>query len=108
MRTNRNLVLKIRVTEDEKNQLAAPLTINGRTHRGLSRLLRARLLTPGREQSHPGKCQHCRLLAAAVNNTNLIARRCADLADPETAVQVIAHLAALEREIRKAVGLPHR
>ena len=87
------------------NKLAAPLTIDGRKQRGLSRLLRARLLTPGREHGHPGDCQHCRLLLAAVNNTNLIARRCADLADPQAAVQVIAHLAALERELRQAAGV---
>jgi hypothetical protein len=108
MRTNRTRTLKIRVTEDEMTRLAAPLTINGKTKRGLSRLLRARLLTPGSEQCCQGECRHCRLLMAAVNNLNVIARRCVDFADPATAGLVLAHLAVLEREIRRAADIPHK
>jgi len=80
-------------------RIAAPVAIDGETKRGLSRFLRARLLTPGIAHVDSNNAQRCRLLMSAINSLNVIARRC-EGSSPEAVVQVIAHLAALEREFR--------
>lgn len=100
----RTKIIKIRLTDDEMNRLVVPLPVRQGTRRGLSRLVRSRLFADHRLECAAFDCRQCRLLAAVVNNLNLVARRSLDLASPDTAVQVIAHLATLEREIRDAAN----
>src|SRR5437899_7203963 len=97
MKTTRSQTIKIRLTPDELTELTLPLEIKSGPKRGLSQLVRTRLFALRKHDSHTYDCRHCRLLASAVNNLNVIARRALDLNRPDTAAQVIAHLTGLER-----------
>ena len=101
-RVTRTQVIKVRLTDDEMNRLVIPLEIKRGKRRGLSQVVRARLFASRLQDSSVDDCRRCRLLAAVVNNLNLIARRSLDAANSDTALQIIAHLTSLEREIRKA------
>jgi hypothetical protein len=94
--------IKVRLTEAEWNELLSPLKDNGKTGRGLSKLIRDRLFASSRRPaSHPMHCKHCRLLAMAVNHLNLIARRVERMPQPEKVIEILAHLKSLEHEIQK-------
>lgn len=105
MKPKRTEIIKVRLTEAEWNELSSPLKDNGKTGRGLSKLIRDRLFSSSRRYvSHPMDCKHCRLLAMAVNNLNLIARRAEGMPQPETAIEILAHLKSLEHELQKQTG----
>lgn len=104
MKLKRTKLLKVRLTGDEMNQLSGPVNLTGKAERNVSRFVRAKLFGKRGEMHHPIDCKHCRLLAMAVNNLNVIARRALDSVRPDTGIEVIAQLAALEREIRRAAG----
>ena|ERR1041385_1546709 len=105
MKALRTRIIKLRLTEDEMRMLPVPININGKSKRGLSRSVRERLFGSCQQGNRPAHCKHCRLLMAAVNNLNLIARRIVEADTSDKAAQVIAHLVALERVIRQGTGV---
>ena len=105
IKPKRTETIKVRLTEAEWNDLSSPLKYNGKTGRGLSKLIRDRLFSSSRRHaSHPMNCKHCRLLAMAVNNLNIIARRVEGMPEPEKAIEILVHLKSLEHEIQKQTG----
>src|ERR1041385_9222382 len=72
-KATRSRVIHIRLTTDELNRLVIPLPVKGGTRRGLSRLVRSRLFPNHRQECSTYDCRQCRLLAAIVNNLNLVA-----------------------------------
>ena len=107
MKTTRSQTIKIRLTPDELSPWTLPLEIKSGPKRGLSQLVRTRLFALRKREAHAYDCRHCRLLASAVNNLNVIARKALDLTTPDTAARVIANLTALERTIRDNLDRPH-
>jgi hypothetical protein len=75
---------------------------NGKSKRGLSEIIRAKLFNRKSKTPHGEDCKHCRLLASVANNLNIIARQCENLPNQTQAVEVIVSLRSLEREILKA------
>jgi len=106
-KATRNRVIKIRLTTEEMSRLIPVLQVKSGKRRGLSHLVRARLFTNRRQECSTYDCRQCRLLAAVINDLNLAARRSLQLATSDTAVQVLAQLASLEREIRNAFNIHH-
>jgi hypothetical protein len=97
----RSEIIKVRLTEDELKTLKTPLTKNGRSKRGLSEEIRARLFRRKSKTAHGEDCEHCRLLANVANGLNIIARQCETFPNHTQAVEVIVSLRSLEREILK-------
>jgi hypothetical protein len=104
-KATRSQIIKIRLTNDERNRLVLPLLVECGARRGLSQLVRTRLFASRPLECSAYDCRQFRLLAAIGNNLNLVARRSLELGSPDAAVQVIAHLASLEREIRSRFKL---
>lgn len=100
----RTEIIKVRVTEDEYKTLTAPLMANGKTIRGLSEIIRARLFKTKNKTAHSENCQHCRLLASVANGLNVIARQCEQFPNQTQAIEMLVSLRSLEREILKVTN----
>jgi hypothetical protein len=104
MEQKRSKILKVRLTDAEFDELAAPLIENGRPVRGLSKVVRARLFSSKRVAIHVADCKHCRLLAMVADNLNVISRRCQAVPNQEQLIELIVCLKNLECEILKATA----
>jgi hypothetical protein len=97
----RSVTLKIRLTQEENEKFLTMLPPTKTRKRGISKFVRERIFSARRSTSASIHSALYRNLAGIKSELHQIARIANRISNPLTLVEVLAHLASLDREICK-------
>lgn len=100
-RSIRNRTLKISVSRSEYEKLLAMLPPSKSRQRGISKYVRGRIFSPRRAAAASDHSTLYRKLAGIKSELQHIARLANRIQNPVTLVEILAHLASLDREVNK-------